>query len=139
MIKENELKNFFKKIDFIEFVVLFGSYAKGKSFPISDFDLAIYTSKNLELLEIGDLISKLEKLTGLEVDLLILNDLYKNNPRLAYEIISQGKLIFYRNKNKWIEFKTWTYIYYCDHKPLFDMFDQAFLTRLKEGKFGLTK
>lgn len=98
-MKNNEklfenLKKFFENLDFIDFALVFGSYAKEKVLPISDLDVAIHTSKELEFLEIGNLISEMEKITKKEVDLVILNGIYQKNPLLAYNIISEGILIF---------------------------------------------
>lgn len=140
-MKNNEklfenLKKFFENLDFIDFALVFGSYAKEKVLPISDLDIAIHTSKELEFLEIGNLISEMEKITKKEVDLVILNGIYQKNPLLAYNIISEGILIFCKNKEKWINFKTKCLLYFFDHQPLYETIDKALIKRIKENKFA---
>lgn len=132
----DKLKEFFENLKFIDFALIFGSYAKGKTLPISDIDLAIHTSTNLELLEIGELVAQLEKLTQKEVDLVILNELYKKDPPLAYNIVNDGVLIFCKNQEKFINFKTNCLIYFFDHQPLYEMMNKALIKRIKENKFG---
>lgn len=39
--------------DFIEFALLFGSFARGRPRPWSDVDIAIFVSQPLSLMEIG--------------------------------------------------------------------------------------
>jgi len=90
MLPVDKLKDFFEKLGFIDFAVLFGTYARNEELVMSDVDLAIHTSKDLDLPEIGAIISQLEKLLGLEVDLVILNNLYKKNPLFAYNILKEG-------------------------------------------------
>ncbi len=79
---------------FIDFAILFGSQARGDAFPFSDIDIGIYVNKEIPLLEIGGLISELEEELRKDVDIIVLNDLYKKNPRVAYEIVKDAILIF---------------------------------------------
>ncbi len=61
----------------IIFAVLFGSYANDTSYNLSDIDIAIYTNKELDILEIGSIVSDLEQATNKKIDLIVLNNLYK--------------------------------------------------------------
>jgi len=130
------LKEFFRNYEFIDFAIVFGSYAKNKAFPISDIDIAIHTSKELELLEIGEIISKLEKITQKDIDLVILNNLYKKEPILAYNIVSEGVSIFCRDKEKLADFKTKCFLWFFDHQPLYEMVNKALIKRIREGNFA---
>ncbi len=129
-------KEFLEKIEYIDFALIFGSYAQRKAFPFSDLDIAIHTSKELDLLELGELTIQLEKLTEKEVDLLILNDLYKKDPLLAYNVVTEGILLFARSQDQWVEYKTKAYLYYLDHKPLYEAMTRSFLKRIEENKIG---
>ncbi len=129
-------KEFLKKIEYIDFALIFGSYAQGKPFPFSDLDLAIHTSKDLDLLELGGLITELEELTQKEVDLILLNNLYQENPLLAYHIITEGVLLFSRDEEQWVEYKTKVFLYYFDHKALYEAMNKSFIKRIEENKIG---
>ncbi|MEO8398319.1 MAG: nucleotidyltransferase domain-containing protein, partial [Ignavibacteriaceae bacterium] len=57
------IKNHLLKNNEIEFAYLFGSYSIDKETPLSDIDIAVYFSKEIELLELGYLIAILEQIT----------------------------------------------------------------------------
>jgi len=125
-----------QRSDFILFAVLFGSVAEDRSNDISDIDVAIYPDNDLTLQDVGFITANLEKITQKKIDLLILNDLYKTKPVLAYEVISKGDVIFCKDLRILTDFKTNVFISYFDNKPLRDMMDKAFRRRLEGGHFG---
>lgn len=104
---------------------------------MSDVDIGIITNVDLPLIEIGLLISQLETQLKGTVDLLVLNDLYKKNPQLAFNIIVSYRVVFCRSDSVLIEFKRNTLLYYFDTEPLRKMADEAFWKRLGSGKFGM--
>ena len=118
--------------DFIVFSILFGSYARGKIFNLSDVDVAIYTNRKLELLEYGYIISELEAELQKEVDLIVLNDLFKKNPSLAFEIMKEGKLIFCKDKEKYLEYKKRTFLYYMDTEYLRRMVHESIIDKISK-------
>ena len=118
------------------FAYLFGSAAENRLTDISDIDVAIYTDKVLTLHDMGLITATLEKITHKKIDLLIVNDLYKTKPVLAYDVISRGDLIFCNDSSMLADFKTKVFMYYFDTKPLRDMTDKAFRKRLESGHFG---
>lgn len=122
--------------DYIIFAFLFGSYAEERATNISDIDVGIYLNKVVSLTDIGLVTAHLEKITRKKTDLLILNNLHKTKPVLAFEVISKGTLIFCKDHNKLTEFKKYTFLYYLDTKQLRDMIDMTFRQRLKCGHFG---
>jgi predicted nucleotidyltransferase len=91
-----EAINYLQKSEDIEFAYLFGSFGKGRPFPLSDVDIAIYlknvknlSDKRLEIL--GILIDLLQ--TD-EIDLVILN----NAPLiLRMKILESRKVIVDHN------------------------------------------
>ncbi len=121
---------------FIEFAILFGSCAEGRATDLSDVDIGIFTSKDISLLEIGFLAANLESALRLNVDVVILNHLYKKKPALAYEIVSMGKILFCKNETAFIDFKKNTLIYYMESKTLLDEVNRTFINRLNNGGFG---
>ena len=135
-MKHNLLAIELEKHDFIIFAILFGSFAESRETNISDIDIGIYTDKNLNLLEIGSLVNRLEKIAKKKVDIIMVNDLYKKKPVLAFEIVSKGQLILCRGQEKFIEFKKNTFLYYLDTASLRHVVDESFKKRLKEKRLG---
>lgn len=100
------------------FTIFFGSRATGNNFPFSDTDIALYVDKPMSYLERGAMIYELEEKYKTDVDLVILNEVIEENPLLAYNIITQGKLIEYDDYNQYAEVKTKIFKYYFDTEPL---------------------
>ena len=136
MIDLKDITQTLKKYDFIENALLFGSYSSGKESYLSDIDIAVYSRKELNLLELGDIISDLEDVTGKKIDLVILNNLYKKNPLLAYNIYINHKILFIGNKKEYENFKFYALKYYMDTKPLYEMTNQQLIQRLNSGTFA---
>ena len=128
------------KYDFITFSLLFGSYAKNtQNVYLSDIDIAIYTSYEIDILTLGSIISHLEDTLEKKVDLVLLNNLYKTNPKFSFSIIENHHIIFCNQMDKYFDFKTNSIKYYLDSKYMYDMFDKSFLERLKNGNIGKTQ
>ncbi|KYJ85961.1 type VII toxin-antitoxin system MntA family adenylyltransferase antitoxin [Sulfurovum riftiae] len=133
------IKNALQAYDFIDFALLFGSYANETQNDMSDVDIGIYVDRPIDLFEQGALISELEDVLEKKVDLLVLNDLYKENPKMAFNIVDNHTLLFCHTTENYLMFKTYTYKYYFDQKPMFDMFDQALRERIESGTYGKTQ
>ncbi len=135
-----KLKQELLKYDFIAFALLFGSYAKeSQNERLSDIDIAIYTNTEIDLLEYGFIVSELETAFSKKIDLVILNDLYKTDTKLAFNILDKYKTIFINDENIFVDFKINTLKYYLDKKYMYEIFDRAILERLDNGTFGKTK
>ncbi|GMT49390.1 MAG: hypothetical protein IEMM0008_0929 [bacterium] len=133
---QNNLSTYFHKFDFIDFALLFGSFAENKVNHLSDVDIAIFTDKYLSLIETGFMTAQLESICRRKVDLIVLNDLYKKKPAFAYEIISKGQIILCKNQEQFIGYKKNTFLYFMDTKHLRNMAKQNLKERLKSGMFG---
>jgi len=131
-----QLKNLLQKNTNIIFALVFGSYATNTSTILSDVDIAIYTKRDLDILEFGMLISDIEQVVDKKVDLVVLNDLYKKNAKLAFNITQSHELIFCNDEEKYVEFKSNSLQYYFDIQPMYDMFDTALVKRLNDGTYG---
>lgn len=128
--------DYLRQVDYTDFCILFGSFAENKISNLSDIDIGIFINRDVSLMERGSLISHLESILKRDVDITVLNDLYKKNPALAHEVISKGRVIVCKDRDKFVEFKKNTLLYFMDTKRLRDMVDQAFKERLESGKFG---
>ena len=133
------LRKLLEPYNFIDFVLLFGSYAKGKQTFLSDIDIAIFTNRSIDLFEQGNLISLLEENLNKKVDLILLNNLEKKDTKMAFNIVSNHKVILNRSNKKYVDFKADTYKYYFDLQPMYEMFDKALKKRLKSGTYGKIK
>jgi predicted nucleotidyltransferase len=101
----------------ISHALLFGSSAKGTTHFGSDVDVAIggLHGRRLDLLEIGDLRSRLEAAVGKPVDLVILDEA---PPGLAYRIFRDGRLIFARDEQSLAARRARAILEYIDFRPL---------------------
>ncbi len=147
MIKEKKLPNDIeknipylineiKKISEINALILFGSIAKGSRKPLSDIDLALLFKKGVEKekyssieLLVFDIISSILKTE--EFDLAILNNA---PPKIAYNILKDGKILFVKDKMSFIGFKENIIKYYLDFKYYEDEFNKIFLEKLYKDK-----
>ncbi|HPM73551.1 MAG TPA: nucleotidyltransferase domain-containing protein, partial [Spirochaetales bacterium] len=64
----------------IRLVVLFGSRARGEARPDSDVDVAVSFGSTPSLLDFGDVVSRCEAATGLNVDVVELDGLPSSKP-----------------------------------------------------------
>ncbi|RLA68430.1 MAG: hypothetical protein DRQ78_00375 [Epsilonproteobacteria bacterium] len=131
-----QLKQLLQTYDFIDFALLFGSYANNTQKVLSDIDIGIYTNRSIGLVEQGFLISSIEEKFEKNIDLVILNNLSKSNAKLAFNIVNNHKIIFCNNTEIYIDFKIYTYKFYFDQKPMYEMFDKALLERIANGTYG---
>ena len=131
-----EIKDILEAQDSVEFALLFGSFAEGRQTPLSDVDVGVYLSRSVDLLTLGRLTAELERVTGRNVDILVLNELPDRNPNIAYQAISSGKIITCKNPSAYVSFKTRAILRYLDTAYLRDMVNRAFMERLRNNRFG---
>jgi len=86
------VKNILKKEDPIGIAVVYGGFLKSKVFR--DIDIALYMGQrsnyDSELIYIEGLRDKLEKATGISIDIQLLNEA---PPSFIYHVLSQGNII----------------------------------------------
>lgn len=121
----------------IIFAYLFGSRIKNKIRLGSDLDLAIYFASEPDILEIGALCNELENIVNINVDLVMLNDLFLHNPQLSYNILNDGILIYSNDDELLSNYKKRVILEYLDIKLMLDMFNNKFLERLSNNKFAI--
>lgn len=136
---KNKLSKILQSFENIEFALLFGSYAKGCESYLSDIDIAIYTKKQIDIFTQGEILAQLESQFDKRIDLVVLNELFKSNAKLSFNIVDNHNLLFCKNKEKYVEFKTNSLKYFFDMKYMYDMFDDSLKQRLNDGTYGKTK
>jgi len=136
-MKEKEIIEVLKGVECIDFALLFGSSANGSTHSMSDIDIAVHLREPMELLEEGALIAELESAAGRPIDLVVLNDLPSRQPKLAFSILQNHKILLQRHPEKYIDFKERTYRHYFDQAPMFRLFDEAFIQRINRAATSL--
>jgi predicted nucleotidyltransferase len=131
----NRLQEYFDDSTY-EFVLLFGSYSNDTNNALSDIDIGVYFQDSVDYLELGYHIAKLETIFNLKIDMIALNDIYKQNPLFGFEILKNHKPIIINNQEKYIEFKTKSQLYYLDAKPLIEQNRASLKQRIANNTFG---
>lgn len=120
---EERLPYLIKKLNQESDVVLayvFGSYARRRITPLSDFDLAVLLDDNISTTmlldkerELFSIVSKILKTD--EIDLIILNSV---PVELQFAVLKEGNLIFCKDDLKRIEFRESVVSNYIQTRPL---------------------
>jgi predicted nucleotidyltransferase len=110
----------------VAYALLFGSRARGGAHGRSDVDIALglVPGARLSVHEIGDLISRLEAVTGQEVDLVLLDEA---SPGLAYRAFRDGRVILQRDRGAFVARKARAILEYLDFKPVEEQLAHAVL------------
>jgi predicted nucleotidyltransferase len=104
----------------IAYALVFGSCARGTQHAHSDLDVAIGCSPPpFTVLEVGDLIGRLEAAAGRPVDLTLLDEAA---PGLAYRVFRDGKVVLERDPQALANRKARAVLEYLDWKPVEDLF-----------------
>jgi predicted nucleotidyltransferase len=111
----------------------FGSLARNALKPLSDLDFGTLLSSRLDKnqrfekhIELIGLFTEFLKTN--EVDLINMNDV---PPRIAYNILKTGKLLFCSDRPALIDFREHVVKHYLDFKHVRDTFDQIFLKGIR--------
>ena len=131
----SSINEYLKKLNTIEFAVLFGSFAEARQTDISDIDIGIFFAKEPLILELGKIASDLENIADRKIDIVILNDLYINDSSFAYEIISGAKVLLLKNESMFLEYKRRVFMEFIDTRELREKVNSDFLSRLNNN-FG---
>lgn len=133
---KHKIKNYLIKNNKILFALFFGSVVSGKINNLSDIDIGLYFKEKIDILEIGNIVAELEKITNRNVDIVELNGLYKKKPFFTNEIIKNSELIFNRNEDIYIKFKRYTIKYYLDTQYLRETVRESFSKRIESNRLG---
>lgn len=118
---------------------VFGSYARGKITPLSDFDVAILFSKNVNLKDYFDRELKIAGEIGrvIKIDQIdVINLATVRSPLLKHEAVFEGKPVFVNDKD--VRFITEKIIRqeYDDTEYLRETSYRILNRQIKEGTFG---
>ncbi|TCI47407.1 nucleotidyltransferase domain-containing protein [Exiguobacterium sp. SH3S2] len=94
-----------------DFILLFGSFAKGTDREDSDVDLAYFSQKRLSPYERFNLASELALLCGRDVDLV---DIREVDTVFAMQIFSEGIPLLIRDENEWVRQRIKAYRMYAE-------------------------
>jgi len=130
------LEDYFEKETSYPFVLLFGSFASGKAAPTSDVDLGIYAGSEVDYLEIGSHITRLESLLQHRIDITVLDGLERKEPLLAFEILENHRPLVIRDDESYIAFKTRAQLAYLDARPLIEANRRALRARIENNHVG---
>lgn len=136
-INKKKITEFLKSKRNIKFAYIFGSFAKEQNRFGSDLDIAVLFEQEPDLLNIGQLITELEEVVDLNVDLVSLNNLFDKNPKLAYSVIADGILLFCADHKLLSQYKKITFLKYLDFKPVIDLFTLKLYERISNKKFAV--
>jgi len=109
----------FERAEGVNFVLLFGSYAKGKERPFSDVDVAVHLRDNVQLSvdEYLSLKSDIQERLKQEIDLVVLNwaGVY-----LKYKIMRDHFPVIIKDRSSYLEYIRRTIYEYEDMRPYLD-------------------
>jgi uncharacterized protein len=134
----HKLAEFLARQPDVRLAYLFGSHARGRTHPLSDVDVAVVLDDQLSSSEqshtrlrlTGELMAWLHRD---DVDVVILN---QASLLLRHRVLRDGRLLYAVNDSERVRFAAETYQQYLDCRHMYDMLDEAMLTRLREGRFG---
>ncbi|MCF2138152.1 MAG: nucleotidyltransferase domain-containing protein [Candidatus Thorarchaeota archaeon] len=109
-----------KRADHVIFVYIFESVARGQTHPLSDLDIAVFLDKyNVD--EFLEILNNNADIVECKVDLVVLNDA---SPLLRHRVVSEGILLFSKNKELTIQFYTDALIEGLDFKESYELYKQ---------------
>jgi predicted nucleotidyltransferase len=110
----------------IAYAILFGSRGRGSAHGRSDTDIAVGLTRGarLSVVELGDLLSRLEAVAGGPVDVVLLDEA---GPGLAYRVFRDGRVVFERDRGALVARKARAILEYLDFQPVEETFTRAVL------------
>ncbi|MDR3585383.1 MAG: nucleotidyltransferase domain-containing protein [Desulfosporosinus sp.] len=114
----------------IELAYWFGSRAKGKGTPLSDWDFAVKYNKDMTWKEQLNIRSNIAD--SLETDAIDLVDWDQAPLPLRYAIVQEGVLLMSRDEGLRVDLETQTRSRYWDFEPCLREYQDAFLRRVAE-------
>jgi len=116
----------------VALLIIFGSYARGKTHPNSDLDIALSFENNRVSINKLRMIFELEGIFEQQVDLVILSPI--TDPLLRFEIFSRGKLFYESKPHLFVEGKLYAWKLYLDTeniRKLKELYVTNYIRKLK--------
>ncbi len=112
---------------------LFGSLARGDARADSDVDLGLVLQERGSTLDhraLGELASRLEEVTASRpLDLVVLD---REGPMLRHRVLSEGRLVFERDRARRVDFESDTYSRYFDFLPTYEIATRGKIAATRE-------
>ncbi len=108
----------------------FGSRAKGKGTPLSDWDFAVKYNKDMTWKEQLNIRSTIAD--SLETDAIDLVDWDQAPLPLRYAVVQEGVLLISRNESLRVDLETQTRSRYWDFEPCLREYQEEFFRRVAE-------
>jgi hypothetical protein len=121
-----DLITFFRSEKRVTVAYLFGSRARKIQTPESDIDIAVLLSETPKkmLQYYLHLTSRLSRIIGNEVDLVILND---SPPLLKHQVIKYGRILYLRDEEARIAFEARAQSEYLDFSRAIARYNECFM------------
>jgi predicted nucleotidyltransferase len=116
----------------IKFLVFFGSQAAGTGRKDSDYDIAVFTTKEGNIVNFDnyiDLLDFLSNLLGIPNNKIDITNLNKANTLHRYEVILSG-ILLYGDEDEYAAYKAFAFKEYIDSHPLFTL--EKFLIKKRQ-------
>lgn len=129
---------YFKGMDEVSALYIFGSFAKSKKTGESDIDIAVIVDESKLKKRDFELLKKKyyaasPTFSMRSVDIVILNTA---PPFLKYQVLKTGRVLFDRNRKLRVKFTERAITEYLDYKPIQDICLKAVAKRFKEANIG---
>jgi uncharacterized protein len=117
----------------IAYALVFGSTARGTAHASSDLDVAVGLEPRVRLgaLELGNLISRLERASGRPVDVVVVDEA---PPAIAYRVFRDGRVIIEKNHGTLVAHKTRAILEYLDFRPIETLAARGVLAAAAHGR-----
>jgi len=115
--------------------IIFGSYAKGKTHPNSDLDIALSFENNKLSIDKLRLIFELEGIFEKQVDLVILKPM--TDPLLRFEVFSRGRPLYMSKPHLFEVGKLYAWKLYLDTtniRMLKEQYVKNYIRKLKDDR-----
>jgi len=114
----------------VEFIVLFGSRARGDYREDSDYDFAVYAGRKLSLKELDVIARALSEKIGVSLDKIDVVDLYGAPNELVYKVIRDGKPVYAENTEFYRKWVRREYVRILDEEDLMDTYNSRFYRKI---------
>jgi predicted nucleotidyltransferase len=117
----------------VGYALVFGSVARGQDHAASDLDVAVGASegRRLSALDLGDIASRLEAVSGREVHVV---DLEGAPPALAYRIFRDGQVLLERERPRLVSRRARAILEYLDFQPVEEQCARGVLAASGRGR-----
>lgn len=130
------LNNYFSAREDVELAVVFGFRARGDAKESNDLDVGVLYEASPDLMTIGHDVSEIEHLTGIHIDLVVLNGIVTKKPEFAYNLAKDMRFIYAKESAAFPEFRNRCFLSYFDFLPVIAQSRRQMQDRIANGTWG---